>query len=229
MRLFRVLLLLVLLVTTSITLVAQTPIQFSGISFGNFKNVSIVLQNATVRVCTIPTSTASPCSTLATIYPINPDGTCSSIANTTGITSSSKNGVYQACALPGSYAIESSSNNFDFGRSYVTVGAGSGGGGGTIGGTIADNQLVGGTGTNTIGAITDGTGTWTWGQDSNLSLDCENDITCKVYMTDGTGNQAILSSSGEMYLTGPEHRHVFYFSGVHYCLHCGGRDPDLRE
>jgi len=71
---------------------------------------------------------------------------------------------------------------------------------GGIGGTIAANQLVGGTGPNTIGAITDGTGTWQFGQDGPLDLDCYGDVDCAIELINGS--QSSLLYPGALILDG---------------------------
>ena len=76
------------------------------------------------------------------------------------------------------------------------------GGGGGIGGTIAANQLVGGTGADTVGPITNGTGTWQWGQDESIDLDCYDDPSCLIEVTNGGGGLLYLTP-GEVSVNGP--------------------------
>ena len=124
----KVLFVLAVLLSISTGVFAQSLGVLSGLSLGNINNVTVVMPNANVRVCTVPTSTTSPCNTPTTIYQITGTGSCGS-AIVGGVTTSNANGVYQVCAVsPGQYVVESSSNKFGVGRTVASVGGGSGGG-----------------------------------------------------------------------------------------------------
>lgn len=72
------------------------------------------------------------------------------------------------------------------GTSWVKVGTG--GGGGTIGGTIALDQMAGGSGANTIGPA----GSWVYNADGLSVLGCFNDDSCGIEMAGMTSGSSSL-------------------------------------
>lgn len=73
-----------------------------------------------------------------------------------------------------------------------------------ITGTIAASQMVGGTGKDTIGPITDGLGTWQWGIDTGVDLTCETDPGCEIALYDSTG-YVLLNPSSISVVSGPNY------------------------
>jgi hypothetical protein len=118
------------LMLVAVSAKAQTVVPYNDIALGNANGIAVVLSNANVRVCTVPTSTNPPCTTLApNLKKLAKDGTCSTDTQPNPMTADSS-GNYSFCGPAGYFVVETSKQRYGTVRVPIVMAAVGGGTGG---------------------------------------------------------------------------------------------------